>query len=284
MNQLELGRHFGLLVGAFLVNAVLFTAISLLCREAPAEKSMKSSDPILLSMTSASRSPSDAADEKPMSAKPAPPANLPPIEKMPLLSEPDLAPDLAEDLDIPEVEPPPAPQLLTAAEIPKPAPQVRPKAIKKPRTVSEPRPAAPVPTHASSAEAAANRADAGSGVGSASATGTGTGTGTGSPGFGSREFGSDEVDQAPRVIKQERPVYPLVARRRNLSGKVTVKFLVDQSGRVVKPKILDAYPQGIFEESVLESISRWQFKPGIYRGKEVATWVVLPIQFRLEGS
>jgi periplasmic protein TonB len=278
MNQLELARHFGLLVGALLVNALLFTGISLLCREAPVEKSFRSSDPILLTMSSASLSSSATRNDKPM---PAPPANLQQIEKLQAWSEPQAAPDLAEDLDIPEVEPPPAPQLLTAVEIPKPAPQVRPKTEKKPRTVSEPRPAAQAPTNASSAEAATNRADAGNGAAENSA---GAATGTGSQDFGSREFGSNEVDQAPRVVKQERPAYPLIARRRNLSGKVTVKFLVDQSGRVVKPKILDANPTGIFEESVLESITRWQFKPGRYQGREVATWVVLPIQFRLEGS
>jgi len=278
MNQLELGRHFGLLVGALLINAVLFTGISLLCRETPAEKSFKSSDPILLTMGSASLSPSDTRDEKPM---PAPPTNLQQIEKLPAWSEPEAAPDLAEDLDIPEVEPPPAPQLLTAVEMPKPVPQVRPKAEKKPRTVSEPRPAAQAPTNSSSREAAPNRAQAGNG---AAENAAGAATGAGSQDFGSREFATNEVDQAPKVVKQERPVYPIVARRRNLAGKVTVKFLVDQSGRVVKPKILDANPTGIFEESVLASITRWQFKPGRYQGREVATWVVLPIQFRLEGS
>lgn len=281
MNPLELGRHFGLLVGAFLINALLFTGISLLCRETSAEKSFKTSEPILLTMSSASLSPSDARDEQPLSAKPAPLPNLQQIEKLPTLSEPEIAPDLAEELDIPEVEPPPAPQLLTAVEIPKPVPQVRPKADKKPRTVSEPRPATQAPVNSSSADAASNRADAGNG---AAENAVGATAGKGSQDFGWREFGSDEVDQAPRVVKQERPVYPLVARRRNLSGKVTVKFLVDQTGRVAKPKILEAHPQGIFEESVLESVTKWQFKPGMYRGKEVATWVVLPIQFRLEGS
>jgi len=281
MNPLELGRHFGLLMGAFLINVLLFTGISLLCRETATDKSIKTSDPILLSMSPASASPRDAPDEKPMPAKPVPLANLQQLEKLPVLSEPEATPELTVDPNIPEVEPPPAPELLTAIEIPKPAPQVRPKAEKKPRTVSDPRPAAPAPTDSSSPEAAANRAGADSGT--AENTG-GAAAGKGFQDFGSREFGADEVDQAPRVVKQERPVYPLVARRRNLSGKVTVKFLVDQFGRVAKPKILEAHPQGIFEDSVLESITRWQFKPGMYRGKEVATWVVLPIQFRLEGS
>ena len=282
MNPIVLRRYFGLLVGAFLINALLFTGISLLCRESPAEKSIKPSDPVLLTMSSAARSPSPASEEKPMSFQPPPPVTLPQIEKLPQLSAPETAPQLNDDLDIPEVEPPPAPQLLTAAEIPKPAPQVRPKAEKKPRTVKEPRPAVPASSHSEPEGSTPNRADAGQAVSTTSETGTGTGAGA--QGFGSREFGADEVDQAPRVIKQERPVYPMVARRRNLSGKVMVKFLVDQQGRVTKPKILEAHPQGIFEESVLASVTKWQFKPGVYRGKEVATWVVLPIQFRLEGS
>jgi protein TonB len=44
---------------------------------------------------------------------------------------------------------------------------------------------------------------------------------------------------------------------------------------------VESNPQGYFEQSALEAIRHWRFKPGIYRGKAVATWVTLPIQFRL---
>lgn len=275
MSYQEWQRYCGLLAGALLINTLLFAGISLLCRETPTAKSAGASDPILLTMGPAPMAPT----AEPIAVQPPPPADPQPVEKLPVVPEPDAAPESAKEIDIPEVESPPAPQLSAAAVLPKPTPQVRPKTEKKPRTVREPRPVAPAPTNPNPVQAGGNHT-----ASDQSSAGTSTGSGAASSSLDSREFGADEVDQRPRVIKQEQPTYPLVARRRSLSGKVTVKFLVDRSGRVVKPKVLDAHPKGIFEQSVLESIARWQFKPGRYQGKEVATWVVLPIQFRLEGS
>ena len=36
-----------------------------------------------------------------------------------------------------------------------------------------------------------------------------------------------------------------------------------------------------FEQDVLKALKQWEFKPGYYRNQAVATWVVLPINFRL---
>ncbi len=96
------------------------------------------------------------------------------------------------------------------------------------------------------------------------------------------EFGMDEVDEKPRVLQKVNPVYPHRAKRRNIKGKVTVKFLVSVSGDVTKPSVVEAKPEGVFEQSVLQAIQRWRFKPGYYQGKPVPTWVILPIQFNLK--
>jgi protein TonB len=96
-----------------------------------------------------------------------------------------------------------------------------------------------------------------------------------------KEFQLAQVDKPPVVMSRVEPDYPSMARRRNINGQVTVKFLVDAQGRVQKPSIVRANPEGIFESSVLEAVTRWRFKPGIYKGQAVSTWVILPIQFKL---
>lgn len=98
-----------------------------------------------------------------------------------------------------------------------------------------------------------------------------------------KEFGTDDVDQKPMILKKVEPIYPNRARRRNIKGKVTVKFLVSSSGHVTRPSIVKATPKGFFEQSVLQAVRKWLFKPGYYQGRPVATWVVLPIQFNLSG-
>jgi protein TonB len=102
-------------------------------------------------------------------------------------------------------------------------------------------------------------------------------------GLAGKEFQLAQVDKPPVVVSRVEPGYPLMARRRNINGQVTVKFLVDAQGRVQKPSIVRANPEGIFESSVLDAVARWRFKPGIYRGQAVSTWVILPIQFKLAG-
>jgi len=97
------------------------------------------------------------------------------------------------------------------------------------------------------------------------------------------EFSIGEVDQAPQILQKIDPVYPYRAKRRNIKGSVTVKFLVSPSGYVEKVSVVKADPKGIFEKNVLQAIKQWKFKPGIWQGKPVPTWVVVPIQFTLDG-
>lgn len=98
------------------------------------------------------------------------------------------------------------------------------------------------------------------------------------------EFDAAAVDQPPRIVKKVRPVYPNRARILEIPGKVVVRFLVEPDGCVSKPSIVEAHPAGYFEQSTLDAVRQWKFKPGSIRGHFVATWVTLPVQFRLTGQ
>jgi protein TonB len=116
-----------------------------------------------------------------------------------------------------------------------------------------------------------------SGVGSgSSSTGGASGHGGGVP----NELDLKQVDQAPSVMRKVEPEFPLEARRLHLGGKVVVKFLVKADGSVAKASVIKADPEGVFDQSALDAICKWRFKPGRYKGSDVATWVVLTIQFR----
>jgi len=130
-------------------------------------------------------------------------------------------------------------------------------------------------------EASASDASVAGGAGSSGQNfGKGCGSGT-EKGSLPEELGMEEVEQIPRVIKTTEPAYPLSARRRNIEGKITVKFLVSITGEVSKPSVVSAEPEGIFEESVLNAVVLWRFKPGMYQGKAVATWMKLPVLFKI---
>lgn len=120
-----------------------------------------------------------------------------------------------------------------------------------------------------------------------SSTGEGGGTTGGKggshhgPGSGTGEFTVKQVDQPPAVLRKVEPRFPEAARTMGLTGRVVAKLLVGADGRVSRISILEASPHGIFEQDVLKALKQWEFKPGYYRNQAVATWVVLPINFRL---
>ncbi len=90
------------------------------------------------------------------------------------------------------------------------------------------------------------------------------------------------VDVPPVAIHRPAPRYPLAARRRNLTGEVRVRFLVDESGHVKSVRIVDSSPSGVFDEAVRDAVSRWQFRPGRFQGRAVPVWCETSVVFRLE--
>ncbi|OEU48734.1 MAG: hypothetical protein BA861_11765 [Desulfobacterales bacterium S3730MH5] len=101
--------------------------------------------------------------------------------------------------------------------------------------------------------------------------------------FPSKNFyDQGEVDQMPMAIFKMKPVYPYRARRLNITGKLHVKFLVDENGCVSNIKVLKSAPPGIFDESVLKALPSWRFSPGELCGEAVSTWVVTTIEFDME--
>jgi protein TonB len=94
------------------------------------------------------------------------------------------------------------------------------------------------------------------------------------------ELTEDTVDVKP--VARSRPLnYPLLAKRRQIEGRVLVRVLIDREGRVQKVKILDSDPPGVFDDAVLEALPRWLFSPARYRGQAVAVWATVPLVFEL---
>ena len=56
-------------------------------------------------------------------------------------------------------------------------------------------------------------------------------------------------------------VYPPEALDAGIEGYVVVRYDVDGQGRVVNARVVEAEPDGVFEESALQAVSRWRFRP-----------------------
>jgi protein TonB len=102
--------------------------------------------------------------------------------------------------------------------------------------------------------------------------------------MGDMVFEASELDDAPRAIIRTPPQYPYRARQRRIEGSVWVRFLVSVDGTVSQISVVDAQPPGVFEQAVIDAVSRWRFEPGRLAGETVAAWVVAPITFDLSGG
>jgi protein TonB len=85
----------------------------------------------------------------------------------------------------------------------------------------------------------------------------------------------------PAVIKRVDPVYPELARKAGMQGKVFVKILIDKEGKVKRTVIMQG-PE-IFHEAASSAVMQWIFKPAIQHDRPIMVWMVIPVNFQLKG-
>ena len=66
-----------------------------------------------------------------------------------------------------------------------------------------------------------------------------------------------ELERGPRLTRE--PVLSRAARRTRTEGWVDLKLELSESGKVTRVAVRDAFPKGVFEDSVLEVAPGWYF-------------------------
>ena len=94
------------------------------------------------------------------------------------------------------------------------------------------------------------------------------------------------VEQMPVLIGglgnlQKQVKYPEMARRAGIEGRVTVQFIVSETGSVICPRVIRGIGGGC-DESALEVVKKARFIPGSQFGVPVPVQYSLPIVFRLQ--
>jgi protein TonB len=94
------------------------------------------------------------------------------------------------------------------------------------------------------------------------------------------------VEEMPEPIGgiseiQKKIVYPEIAKRAGVEGKVYVLAFVDESGAVTDAKIIKGIGAGC-DEAALDAVKKTKFKPGKQRGKAVRVQVSIPVVFKLQ--
>ncbi len=71
---------------------------------------------------------------------------------------------------------------------------------------------------------------------------------------------SADLAAPPKPLTRPNPDYPLAALSRGIAGSVLLEYTVDGRGRVVKARVLESTPPGVFEEVALRAVSRWRYE------------------------
>ena len=96
------------------------------------------------------------------------------------------------------------------------------------------------------------------------------------------------VEEMPELIGglesvQKLIVYPEIAKKAGIEGKVFVQFVIDEQGNVINPVVLKGIGGGC-DEAALEAVKKAKFKPGKQRGRPVRVQYSIPIVFRLTAA
>jgi len=87
----------------------------------------------------------------------------------------------------------------------------------------------------------------------------------------------------PSFLRMVKPEYPLLARRHGKKGKVVLRLLIDERGRLANVEIVERAGHG-FDEAAVKAVKLSTFLPAKKNGKPITSRVLLPIQFKLTGE
>ena len=90
-------------------------------------------------------------------------------------------------------------------------------------------------------------------------------------------------DRSDIVIKHRAaPIYPIQAAKDNIEGSVAMTFDVDENGKPVNIKVVEATQKKLFDKAAIKCLSKWRYHPKVVNGEAVKrNDLKLRLDFRL---
>jgi protein TonB len=80
-----------------------------------------------------------------------------------------------------------------------------------------------------------------------------------------------------------KPEYPSIAIQARIEGRVILRAVIDEEGRVTSIRLLQApEPDLGFSRAAIDAVSRWRYRPGTHAGRPVAVRLTVAVDFYLE--
>ncbi|MCL1861758.1 MAG: TonB family protein [Proteobacteria bacterium] len=126
------------------------------------------------------------------------------------------------------------------------------------------------------------RIDISAAVAAMAADGTIDGEGENRGGGGSRDRDYVGPDFNVSYLSNPKPEYPSRSRRLREQGLVKLRVHVTEEGRADEVTLHTSSGFDLLDQSALDAVRRWRFRPARRGGTPVAGWVVVPLRFELQ--
>jgi protein TonB len=87
------------------------------------------------------------------------------------------------------------------------------------------------------------------------------------------------VSEKPEIIKKEVPLYPDLARKAQIEGRVVVTVTIGKTGLVENAEIFKSVP--MLDDAAMNAAKKCKFKPAKQRDKYVRVKMNVPFDFKL---
>jgi protein TonB len=88
------------------------------------------------------------------------------------------------------------------------------------------------------------------------------------------------IESQPELLHREAAVYPEIAKKMGLQGRVTVEVTIDAQGKPIQVKVIKS-ASDIFNEAAIEAVMKYTFKPAMMSTGPVTAKIMIPIDFRM---
>jgi len=89
------------------------------------------------------------------------------------------------------------------------------------------------------------------------------------------------VQKKPKLKYFETPLYPELARKTGIEGRVTIEVVISEDGKVLSAEFV--HGNKLFEEAAIAAAKKCIFDPAMQRDKYVKVKMSIPFDFRLNN-
>jgi periplasmic protein TonB len=85
--------------------------------------------------------------------------------------------------------------------------------------------------------------------------------------------------QAPHLVKEVQPEYPILAKATRTQGEVVLDCVIDPQGNVTQMRLVSGHP--LLVPAALKAVQQWKYQPTLLNGQPVAVEMKVTVTFSL---